>query len=153
MNKPVKQPRITSSAKCAVELIPTRRCRRVVTFSGGLFLLLGLAIIFHLQAAVVVKFLLALLWSGDTVLEIRRQLRGHARVRRLRLDPQGRMTTHNAVGKTEETQILKGSIVVRHWACLRLGFDDGLHYVELLSRTDCPPGDWRRLQLVWRQAL
>ncbi len=118
-----------------------------------LFFLLGLAIVLHLQVAIVLKIMLVFAWAGDVLLGFRRQARGEARVHRLHFDFQGRMTSHDAVGKVEETQILAGSMVLAHWACLRLGFDDGLHYVELMLRADCSPTDWRRLHLIWRQAL
>ena len=121
--------------------------------SGCLFLLTGLAIIFHLPVAIAVKSVLASLWIGDTLLELKRQVRGNLRVCLLRLDTQGHMVSYDSTEKSEEIQIGRGSVVLRHWAWLRLSFDDGLHYVEFVMRRDYTPTLWRRLQLIWRQAL
>jgi hypothetical protein len=63
------------------------------------------------------------------------------------------MVSYGSTGKSEEIQIGRGSVVLRHWAWLRLSFDDGLHYVEFVMRRDCTPTLWRRLHLIWRHAL
>jgi len=153
VSKPVSPPRIRSSARCDIELVPSPVARQLVLLSGCLFLLTGLAIIFHLPVAIAVKSVLASLWIGDTLLELKRQVRGNLRVCLLRLDTQGHMVSYDSTEKSEEIQILKGSVVFPGWAWLRLGFDDGLYYVEFLLKTDYGPTVWRRLHLIWRQAL
>ncbi len=121
--------------------------------SGWLLLLAGLAIIGHLHAPVEVTVVIAFAWIVDTLRELRRQACGHTRVRHLKLDPQGKMIGHDSFGKEEKIQILKGSVVLRHWAWLRLGFDDGAYYVEFIRRRDCRSATWRRLHLLWRHAV
>ena len=121
--------------------------------SGWLLLLLGLAIIGHLHAPIEMKVVLGGAWIADTLLELKRQARGHIRIRRLMLDPQGNMVGHDSFGKELKIQILKGSVVLRHWAWLRLGFADGSYYVEFIRRRDCRLATWRRLQLIWRHAV
>ena len=49
--------------------------------SAWLFLLVGLAIILHLQVAIIVKVILALAWTADCVWGLTRQGDGNARVR------------------------------------------------------------------------
>ena len=121
--------------------------------SGCLFLLIGLAIILHLPVGGVARAILALAWIADSLRDLGRQARCHARVRRLMLDSHGSACSQDCRGKQYKTQILKGSVVVRHWAWLRLGFDDGLHYVEWFSSRHCSPQTWRRLQMMWRHAF
>ncbi len=121
--------------------------------SGWLLLLLGLAIIGHWHAPLEVTVVIAFAWIVDTLRELRRQARGHTRVRHLKLDSQGKMIGHDSFGKEHKIQILKGSVVLRHWAWLRLGFDDGSYYVEFIRRRDCRSATWRRLHLIWRHAV
>jgi len=121
--------------------------------SGWLLLFLGLVIIGHLHAAIGIKVVLGAVWIADTMRELRRQTRGCARVCRLALDSQGQMTGLDALGKDQKIQILKGSVVLRRWAWLRMGFDDGEYYVEFIRRRDCQSATWRRLQLIWRHAV
>lgn len=121
--------------------------------SGWLLLLLGLAVIGHLHAPVEVIVVIGVAWIADTLRELSRQASGHIRIRRLQLDPQGKMIGHDSFGKEYKLQILKGSVVLHHWAWLRLGFDDGLYYVEFIRRRDCRAPTWRRLHLIWRHAV
>jgi hypothetical protein len=121
--------------------------------SAWLFLLVGLAIILHLQVAIIVKVILALAWTADCVWGLARQGHGNARVRRILINVRGTVEVLDAYGKSHELQLLKGSAVLKHCAWLRLRFADGLHYVELISRFDCPESTWRRLQLIWRHAV
>ncbi len=117
--------------------------------SGWLLLLLGIVIVGHLHTAIEIRVILGAAWTADTLRELRRQMRGFARVHGMALDPQGRMIGHDALGKAQDIQILKGSVVLRRWAWLRLGFDDGLYYVEFIRRRDCRSATWRRLHLIW----
>ena len=121
--------------------------------SGWLFLLVGLAIILHLQVAIIVKVILALAWTADCVWGLTRQGDGNARVRRILINVCGTVEGLDSRGKSHELQLLKGSAVLKHCGWLRLRFADGLHYVELISSSDCPESTWRRLQLIWRHAV
>ena len=121
--------------------------------SGGLFLLAGLAIILHLQVAIIMKVILAVAWTADCMRGLARQGKGNARVRRLLINVHGAVEGRDFRGKSHELQLLKGSAVLQHCAWLRLRFADGLHYVELVSSFDCPESTWRRLQLIWRHAV
>jgi len=114
---------------------------------------MGIAIILQLHAVIWVKILLFVAWIADTVRELTSQARGYARVQRLLVEPGGDTFGYDRFGKKHEIHLLKGSVVLRHWSWLRLGFDDGLHYVELFMRRDSPAPTWRRLQLIWRHAL
>ncbi len=144
---------MTSSDKCAIELIPVPRLRALVMTSGCLFLAIGLAIIGHLPIPAVAKIALAGVWIADCVFGLRRQARGNARVHGIRIDVRGVAQGLDEFSKPHKIQILKGSAVLQRWAWLRLRFADGSHYVELWRRKDCPPTTWRRLQLIWRHAL
>lgn len=153
MKELAKSRRTASSVKFSLELAPTSRSRKLVLLSGGLFLVAGLGITVQLPIDQTLKINLAAIWLADTLRELARQWRGQARVRCLMLDASGRVAGRSISGKDKELQILKGSVVLHRWAWLRLGFDDGLHYVEWLFKADYAPESWRRLQLLWRHAL
>ncbi len=153
MRELAKSRRTASSVRCSIELVPTSRSRKLILLSGGLFLLAGLGITAQLPIDRTLKIILAAIWLADTLWELAPQSRGHSRVRCLVLDSTGRVAARSKSGEDEELQMLKGSVLLRRWAWLRLGFDDGLHYVEWLFQADFPPETWRRLQLLWRQAL
>ena len=125
----------------------------LILLSGCLFLVAGLGITAQLPIDRSLKIILAALWLADTLRELARQSCGQTRVRCLMVDASGRVAGRSILGKDKELQILKGSVLLHRWAWLRLGFDDGLHYVEWLFKADYPPESWRRLQLLWRQAL
>ena len=141
------------SDKCAVELVPAPRLRRVVILSGWFFMLIGLFIILQMPVPVSLKLILTGVWIADCLWGLKRQVAGNARVHRIMIDTRGVVECLDSSGNFYQIQLLKGSAVLQRCAWLRLRFPDGQHYVELLSKIDCPATTWRRLLLLWRHAL
>ena len=142
-----------SSGKCAIELVPVPRLRRVVIVSGWIFMQIGLFIIVQMPLAVPIKLILIAAWIADCLWGLKRQVAGNVKVKRIKIDTVGVVECLDQSGYSHKIQLLKGSVVLQRWAWLRLRFPDGQHYVELLSKIDCPATTWRRLQLLWRHAL
>jgi hypothetical protein len=87
-----------------------------------------------------------------SVYELARQSLAASRVLSLQFDSDGDIRGHGRHGSSETLQILAGSMLCARIAWLRLGFDDGSRYGELLLGHHRNP-DWRRLQILWRHAL
>ncbi len=97
------------------------------------------------------RLALCLLWLASSSLELRAQWAGTRRIDRIRIHSGGRVEGIGQDGDWQSLEVLSGSMVLERCAWLRLRYGDGLHYGEWLWRNGTPAGDWRRLQLVWRQ--
>lgn len=124
--------------------------RRSVLWSGALFAVAGVALIFstRLPAALLIAASVAwLLFSGW---ELRRIRHGHACCRRLRLSAGGEMRWLDAGGNWHPAELLPGSVLLRRLGWIRWDDGHGGQYAELVRGRCRESDDWRRLQVIWR---
>ncbi len=139
-----------SSARFEAELIPDERLRRALAGFAWAAMLTGGLLIALLPVVLPVRLVLAASWFTAGLLEVRAMALGMARVERIRITFDGRVSGL-AEGAVEPLQVLPGSVVLARLAWLRIRFADGLSYGELLAGDPRTSPAWRRLQLVWRQ--
>jgi hypothetical protein len=141
-----------SSRPFAAELKPDPVLRKIVLLSGCLATLTGIVLAMRLPAPVPARIFLVLAWACVSVYEIGRTTQGVRRTKTILLAPDEAVVLDRA-GRSERVRIMSGSVVLPGVAWLRLGFDDGLTYGELLrgNAARCP--HWRHLQILWRQGL
>jgi hypothetical protein len=116
-----------------------------------LALLTGCAILLHLRVFAPLRALLVIAWVCLSVRELAAWTTTASRVRTLGIDGNGQVYGCDRNGRRFDLRLLAGSVVGARVAWLRLGFEDGRHYGELL-RGDCDDPDWRRLQVFWAQS-
>lgn len=150
MNPPIpNSPR--SSATFEATLHKDEQLRRLVMLSGASLLVGGAALILFLPFTTPARFLLLLLWLGDSLRELWRQQRGFARVGRLSLSADGEIRADGPGAAQEAVTLSSGSVVFGRAAWLRLRFADGLCYGEpVADRAGRQPG-WAHFRLVWQQ--
>jgi hypothetical protein len=113
--------------------------------------LLGTLLILGLPLRPGLKVSLVCLWLLRSLFELRSQVRGAARLDRIRISATGSLEGLTTSGAAQSLTLLSGSVLLSRVAWLRLKFDDGLRYGELLVGNPRRDEQWRRLQLIWRQ--
>ena len=111
---------------------------------------MGLLLIFFMPLAASWRLLLAFLWTGESMRELQKLMRGAARLQHIRLDASGDISGQRPDGGTEALTLLSGSIVLSRIGWLRLRFPDGSHCGVLLRGDPTRDLEWQRLQLIWR---
>ena len=132
-------------------LVPATGLRRVLLAVSGAAWLSGTLLLLGLPLRPELTFVLVCLWLVRCLLESRSQVKGAARIDRIRICPTGSLEGLSGSGTVESLTLLSGSVVLSRVAWLRLRLDDGLEYGELLTGNPRRDEQWRRLQLNWRQ--
>ena len=143
-------PQAVSSTRFETELGPQRHLRNSLLLCSASATLAGVLLIATLPLLPQIEALFGLLWLWRGALEFRHQRCGMRRLERIRLNP-GSLQALAGSGEPQALELLPGSVVLSRIAWLRLRFEDGLEYGELLSGDARSEEDWRRLQLIWRQ--
>lgn len=151
MTRPAGPSRIACSGDFVVELKPDAIARGAVIATGWLASLAGFAILLHLPVSPVLRAVFCLAWVCDSLRLIARQARGHARLRRVVVAASG-LAVLGTAGQKFPVVLLSGSVLVGRLAWFRLRYPDGLCCGELLLGRTQRPGDWRRLNVLWRHA-
>ena len=120
--------------------------------SGALSAIAGIALVMHMPLGILLRLALvvAMLVGGGA--ELWALSRGSARVTRIGLNQLGEVWVVDAVGQRRPVTLLRGSMVLARYAWLRIRFDDGRKYAELVSGNAVEDKQWHRFQLVWKQA-
>lgn len=96
------------------------------------------------------RFAAALTWCLVCGWELRRIVVAWADCQSLRISAEGEVRVLGRNGEWVRARLLSGSLLLRHWAWIRIHREDGPVGAELL-RGSCREGDdWRRLQVIWR---
>ena len=140
-----------SSSGFEAVLEPVAALRRGLLAFSASATLVGVALIVNMPLRPSLKVLFALLWLWRGLLEMASLVRGMTRTRRLCISSTGAAEAVSPGGETRSLEVLAGSVVLSRVAWLRLRFDDGLPYGELLCTAYRRNDDWRRLMLIWRQ--
>ena len=64
----------------------------------------------------------------------------------------GKVWVTDAAGQRVTATLLRGSIVIRRLAWLRMRLEDGRKYAELVSGNAVEDFQWHRFQLIWKQS-
>jgi hypothetical protein len=139
------------SREFAAELVPEHSTRLCVLLAAALASFTGAAFILTIPVAIGLRAALLAVWIGYCRRDIRCQLRGYARISRLRLDTAGGIRAIGPLGQAELLQLGSGSVVLSRAAWLRMKFADGSVYGELLLGHPLECEHWHRLQLIWQQ--
>lgn len=143
-----------SSDRFAVLIHPDPDLRRRVLGSGVLLTLIGVFLLLTTHgltaAAKVVLSLVWLLWNGW---ELRRQQQGADTVERIRLAADGTVTVYGRGGRTMPATLAAGSLVLEHWAWLRLDVPGVGRHGEPLRRSRVGEAGWHRFRLVFAQRM
>jgi hypothetical protein len=140
-----------SSAEYEAELAPDDRIRKgLLAFAGGA-ILTGSLLVASLPVAVPVKAAVGLLWFLAGAAEVNALRRGMSRIYRIRICGDGSVLGVDRAGATLPLGLLPGTVVLDRCGWLRLRFEDGLRYGELLRGNAAENEQWRRLLVIWRQ--
>jgi hypothetical protein len=140
-----------SSSEFSAELKPEERLRNLVLLSGAAATIAGFALIIHMPVNIVLRALLAVCWLGHGGFELFARAEAASRVTAIQVDSSGEFRVAGHRGHTEPVRLLAGSIVLGRLAWLRIRFEDGCKYAELLSGNAVKDPQWHRFQLIWRQ--
>lgn len=140
----------TSSARFETALTPEPQLRKLVLACGCLAAIAGTLIILAMPLAWALRILFAAVFVGENCRELRRLIRGAARLQLLLLDAEGNVSGRGPDGGSESMVLLSGSIVLKRLAWLRLRFTDGSEHGELFRGNPAADPEWQRLQLLWR---
>jgi hypothetical protein len=140
-----------SSNEFEAVLEPVAVLRRGLLAFSACATFIGIVLIASIPLRPSLKILFALLWLWRGLLEMVSLVRGMSRTRRLCISSTGAAAARSPGGERQSLEVLAGSVVLSRAAWLRLRFDDGLQYGELLATSDRRDDHWRRLMLIWRQ--
>jgi hypothetical protein len=127
--------------------------RRLVLSVACAALLSGTILIVDLPVMGWLKAFLGSAWVVSCAAELQRMRRAISRIDRICMSSDGSVAGFDRNSQRYELNLLHGSVVLERAAWLRLGFADGLRYGELLTGNVRTSGEWRRLQLIWRQQV
>lgn len=140
-----------SSAVYEAELKPDDCIRTgLLSFACGATLA-GSLLIASLPVVVPVKAAVGLLWLLAGAAEVNAFRRGMSRIYRIRICCDGSVLGVDRAGATLPLGLLPGTVVLDRFGWLRLTFEDGLRYGELLTGDAAENEQWRRLLVIWRQ--
>ena len=139
-----------SSNTYSAKLRPDPWLRIVVLTSGRLLIAVGLVLILTLELGAALRAAACLLWIALGKFELQRIQRGFADCVALRVFPGGEIALLNSDQEWVSATLQTGSLVLRHFAWLRMQTDSGQIIVELLRGDARELDDWRRLQVIRR---
>ena len=112
----------------------------------------GFALVLHLPLHGGLRALIAALWVVQSACEIQRWTDGAARVARIQVCQSGDVRVTGRDGRAAPVELLRGTLVTRRMAWIRIRFADGRKYGELLRGNAVIDKQWHRFQLIWQQA-
>jgi hypothetical protein len=124
--------------------------RRLVTGSGLLLLLAGVAAIFTLPVPPPQRAGAALLWSAWSGWGMWRLIGRWRTYVALRVSADGSVRLRRSDGEWREATLLPGSILLQDWGWIRLRTHGGAAFAEPCRAGRQDRRDWRRLQVLWR---
>ncbi|HEX2140288.1 MAG TPA: hypothetical protein VHG33_11315 [Woeseiaceae bacterium] len=140
-----------SSAVYEAELAPDDSIRLGLLLFACSASLAGLLLILSWPATAAAKAAVGLVWLLACAAEVHAFRRGMSRICRIRICADGSVVGVDRTGATLALRLLPGTVVLDRFGWLRLRFDDGLRYGELLAGNAAENEQWRRLLVIWRQ--
>lgn len=141
-----------SSPSFEVTLRPDPRLHYFVLTTGVAALLVGTVIIAHLNLSLILRWAAAMVWITDCCVALWSFNAGFARVRMIRLNSAGLVTSVEFDAEPTCVMLQTGSMILDHLAWIRLAEGNRFYYAGLFVRRLSSPAQWHRLQLLWRQS-
>lgn len=139
-----------SSAAYETAISTDRRARLLLAGALAVAAFTGVGLLLAMPFRLPVAAGLALPWIGGCLLDAVRLRRGAARIDRIVISAGGDVRGVRGDTPAHTLELLPGSVVGERWGWLRLRFEDGLRYGELVRRDAAGPEAWRRLRVIWR---
>ncbi len=139
-----------SSREFSADLVPEPRLRNLVMLSGAIAALAGFALIIHMPLNAVMRMVLAVSWIMYCGLELHTRSNAASRVARIGINTRGEIWITGRAGQAVPVELLAGTVVIERLAWLRIRFEDGRKYGELLSGNNLRDIQWHRFQLIWQ---
>ena len=140
-----------SSLEFSAELLPDQGLRNVVTLSGAIAAIAGFALIIHMPLSAISRLVLLAIWLAHGGFELWGLARTSARVSRIGINQLGEVWVVDSAGQRLPVALLRGSMVLGRFAWIRIRFEDGRKYTELVSGNAVKDRQWHRFQLIWKQ--
>lgn len=134
----------------SASLTPDPWLRIAVLTTARLLIAAGLALILILNLSATVRSAGSLAWLALGYFELCRTLRGYGDCIALCIRPGGEIELQNRDREWLPGELQSGSIVLQHFAWLRVRTNTGLQHAELLRGDARSCTNWRRLQVIWR---
>ena len=141
-----------SSREFSAELLTDTGLRNIVTLSGTIAAIAGFALIIHMPLGAISRWILATGWLAHSSVELWRRSRASARVHSIGISQLGGVWVEDRYGDRAPAVLLRGTIVIARLAWIRIRFEDGREYAELVSANVVKDRQWHRFQLIWKQA-
>jgi len=138
---------LSSYSSC---LRPDPWLRIAVLNSGRVLVAIGLAVIVTLDLDVALRGAACLVFFAIGRFELQQVERGFDACIAIRLSADGAVALCSQDREWRPGTLQTGSVVLRHFAWLRVRTIDGRNYVELLRGDTRRSVQWRRLQVIWR---
>ena len=139
-----------SSSEFEVDLAVDPGCRQLVFACGWVLALCGAIVISSSNFPVGLRGILLAMWTFESLRELRNYASGLRQIRGFRLSASGRIRVLTATGNVMAVELETGTMVLRHFAWIRVRFADGRRHGELLAACRADSRSWHRLQLVFR---
>jgi len=140
------------STEFSAELRPDNTLRKVVLLSGAIAAIAGLSLIMHMPLSVIHRVISCALWLVWCGIETSALTKVWPNVSRIGVNSAGKVWVTDAAGQRVRATLLRGSIVIRRLAWLRMRLEDGRKYAELVSGNAVEDYQWHRFQLIWKQS-
>jgi hypothetical protein len=141
-----------SSTEFSAELRPDGTLRKLVLLSGALAAIAGLTLIMHMPLSAIHRVISSALWLVWCGIETSALTKVWPNVSRIIVNSAGEVWVTDAAGQRVRATLLRGSIVIRRLAWLRMHLEDGRKYAELVSGNAVEDCQWHRFQLIWKQS-
>lgn len=140
-----------SSTVFSAELRPDDTLRKLVLLSGAIAAIAGLSLILHMPLSAFFRVFLGVCWLIRCGVETVVLTQCWSNVRRIGINSAGEVWLTDAAGQRVSATLLRGSIVIRRFAWLRMRLENGRNYAELVGGNAVEDFQWHRFQLIWQQ--
>ena len=141
-----------SSTEFSAELRPDDTLRKTVLLSGAIAAIAGLFLIMHMPLIALPRVISSAVWLVWCGIETSALTKVWPDVSRIGVNSAGEVWVIDAAGQRVTATLLRGSIVIRRLAWLRIRLEDGRKYAELVSGNAVEDYQWHRFQLIWKQS-
>jgi hypothetical protein len=141
-----------SSREFSAELLPEQGLRNIVLLSGAIATIAGFALIIHMPLNAITRVALVVTWLANSSVELWILARTSRRIARIGISQLGDVWVRDPAGQRVPVVLLAGSVVLARFAWIRVRFEDGRKYAELVSGNAVKDRQWHRFQLIWKQS-
>ena len=141
-----------SSRAFSAELLPEQGLRNIVLLSGAIAAIAGFALIVHMPLYAMTRLALVVIWLANCSFELWNLASTSRRIARIGISQLGDVWVRDPAGQRVPVVLLAGSVVLARFAWIRVRFEDGRKYAELVRGDALKDRQWHRFQLIWKQS-